>query len=188
MELTYRSLAVLAFALLMAAACGSKTSGNLALTPEPAARESAAETVDTGVSSENSPAPSNPRNVPSGSGNAVLISVIDERGLPVEQGTIEISVENQVVPQWNFAYSVDLSSVLPDGLLSLYPPSGRVPSTVSIQVVNPTGEASDTIVIGGDEFWQAVVATDLDYVAVHEFDFAKSGTTSSVVYITQPQP
>ncbi|MCH8184782.1 MAG: hypothetical protein IH862_01630 [Chloroflexi bacterium] len=133
-------------------------------------------------------APSNQRNVPSVPGNAVLISVIGEQGLPVEEGTIEISVENQVVPQWDFAYSVDLSSVLPDGLLSLFPPSGRVPSTVSIQVVTQTGEASDTLVIGGNEFWQAVVATDLDYVAVHQFDLAKSGTTSSVIYITEPQP
>lgn len=133
-------------------------------------------------------APSNQRNVPSAPGTAILISVIDEQGLPVEEGTIVISVENQVVPQWDFAYSVDLSSVLPDGLLSVSAPPGRVPATVAIQVVTPTGEASDTLVIGGNEFWQAVVATDLDYVAVHEFDLAKSGTTSSAVYITVPQP
>ena len=132
-------------------------------------------------------APSPPGNVPSVPGTAVLISVIDEQGQPVKEGTIEISVENQVVPQWDFSYALDFSALLPSGLLPLHPPSGRVPATVSIQVVTPTGEASDTLVISGNEFWEAVVATDLDYVAVHEFDLAKSGTTSNVVYTTEPQ-
>lgn len=132
-------------------------------------------------------APPNQRNVPSVPGTAVLISVIDGQGQPVEEGKIEVSVEFQDFPQWDFSYALDLSPLLAGGLLPLHPPSSDVAATVSIQVVTPAGEASDTLVIVGG-FWEAVVATDLDHVAVHQFDLAKSGTTSSVIYITEPQP
>lgn len=190
-----------ALALLGAmTACGSEASGNLALTREPAARESAAESIpaDVGLGSRSSPsampttvalsqAPAQQENTPSAPGATVLVTVVDEQGQPVEQGDVEISVEYQDNPQYNFAYAVELSSLLPSGLLPLDPPSRDVAATVSIHVVTPAGETTDTLVVSGG-FWEAVVATDLDYVAVHEFDLSKSGTTSSVAYIAEHQP
>ncbi len=117
----------------------------------------------------------------------MLVRVVDGQGQPVEEGKIKVSVEYQDNPQYSFAYTVDLSALLPGGLLPLDPPSSDIRATVSIQVVTPAGETTDTLVITGG-FWEAVVATNLEYIAVHEFDFAKSGTTSSVAYIPGPQP
>ena len=114
----------------------------------------------------------------------MLVRVVDGQGQPVEEGKIKVSVEYQDNPQYSFAYTVDLSALLPGGLLPLDPPSSDIRATVSIQVVTPAGEASDTLVVRGG-FWEAFVATDRDCVAVHEFDLAKSGTTSNVVYTTE---
>lgn len=123
--------------------------------------------------------PSGERNVPSIPGANLLISVVDEQGQTVTEGTIEISTEfpGDLV-YYNYQYSVNLSSVQ-NGLLALYPPPSHTPATVLLQVITPDGKTSDTLVIKNDEFWKAVAATERNFVASHKFDLRKSGEVTT---------
>lgn len=120
-------------------------------------------------------------NLPSIPGANLLISVTDEQGRNVNEGTIEVAVEFEGEQSYyNFNYSDNLTSVV-DGLLGLHPP-GNYPATITIQVVTPDGRKSDTLLIKNDEFWEAVEKTDKDYVGSHEFILGKSKNITYLVY------
>ncbi len=157
--------------IFLQTACGSQVSLTPASTPLP-------------VSAKQPPA----GNTPSFPGANLLISVVDGEGQPVEKGTVEVSVEHERdFAYLDFNYSVNLATLGGSGLLCVHPQSRDVSATMYLQVVSPNGDRSDTLPIRNDDFWSAV-DPDRDYVATHTFQLGKGDTTSSVVYITEPQP
>ncbi len=172
-----------AFALfLVLSACGSET----AVIPTPTAMEPftpEATAVPKPTATSTGTAPSPPGNVPLIPGANFLISVIDEQGQPVLEGTVEALIENAVFPERNFQDSFDLTS-FPDGLIPVHPTTPEhIPATLSIRVVTPDGGVSDTLVIRNDEWGLAFVDSELDFVAVHEFDLSKTGVTTNLTLV-----
>ncbi len=114
----------------------------------------------------------------------MLISVIDEQGQPVQEGTVEASFEHADRPELDFQDSFYLAA-FPDGLIPVHPTTPEhIPGTLSIRVVTPSGGVSDTLVIRNDEYGLAFVDTETGFVAVHEFDLSKTGVTTNLKLIT----
>ena len=126
-------------------------------------------------------AQSSQQNVPPVVGANLQISLVDELGQVVEEGTITVSVKYQDFLDRNYNYSLDLKS-LNDSLLPLYPPPSDILSTVTVWIITPAGKISDTLTINNIEYWNAVNATEQDYVATHQFDLNQNGTITNIVY------
>lgn len=123
-------------------------------------------------------------NTPVTPGAALLIDVVDERGEPVEEGTVEVSIEFEGdLAYYNYSYSLSLASN-PDGLMGVSPPPSRLPATISMRVVTSAGRTSDTLVIRNDEYWFAFAHTETDFVGVHEFDLSKIEVTTNIKLVT----
>ncbi len=133
-------------------------------------------TAPTSKSTDTAPSP--PRATPLIPGENLLISVIDQQGQLVQEGTVEASFEYADFPERNFQTSLDLAFF--QGLIPIYPPPEHILATVSLWVVTPDGGVSDTLVIRNDEYALAFVDSELDFVAVHEFDLSKTGVTTNL--------
>jgi hypothetical protein len=109
----------------------------------------------------------------------LFISVVDEQGQVIQEGDVERLVEYQDFPERNHMYITDLSFVLDNenGVLPLDPPPGHIPAIVSVRVVTLAGETSDTLVIKNDEYWDAMLGSNEDFIATHEFVIGKTGVT-----------
>ncbi len=186
--------------LLMQAACGSQKSPDSAATATPQQPIGTATTPpgtgqQTDGGAQNTPtageewpntvvaAPSGQENVPLVSGANLLLTVIDEQGMPVPVGVVEYSVVYTNIPGRNRTSEVKPAS-FHDGLLPVYPPPAHIPATVSLRVVTPGGRTSDTLVVRNDEYWQAFAPNEVDFVVVHEFDLSKTEQTTKLKLIT----
>ncbi len=167
--------------LLAQAACGSETTVTPTSTAmEPSTPEPTAVTEPTATSTRAAPSP--PGNVPLIPGEALLIRVIDQQGQPVQEGTVEASIEHADRPELDYGDSFSLAFF--QGLIPVSPPPDHTPGTVSLRVVTPDGGVSDTLVIRSDEYTLAFLDSELDFLAVHEFDLSKPGVTTNLKLIT----
>ena len=163
--------------LLAQIACGSEAAvvpTSTAMASPTAEATAAPEPTSTSTGA----APSPPGNVPITPGGRLLVSVIDQQGQTVQEGTVEAFTEYVDFPERNHQDSFDLAFF--QGLIPASPPPAHIPGTVSLRVVTPDGGVSDTIVIRGDEYTLAFVDSELDFVAVHEFDLSKTGQTTNL--------
>ncbi len=154
--------------LLLQTACGSQHPPTAASTPLPAP-------------------PTRPAvgNTPSFPGANLLISIVGLDGQPVEEGTLEVSIEYEGdLAYLDDSYSVDVATIS-NGLLGMHPPPTRHPATLFIQVKSPAGVVSDRLVVKNTDFWNAVDA-ERDYVAIHRFQLGKSDVTSDLAYLASP--
>ena len=177
--------------LLIQASCSSQTT--VAPTPLSASPEVNVLKTDTSNRDEeqlekNQPVAAQPVDsglgvTPPTPGANILISVIDELGQPVQEGTVKISTEYEpAFAFYNDTFTMSLQSDVVDGLLGLYPPPANYLAKISIRVMTPAGGVSDALVVDSVAFWQAVEATESDYVGVHQFDLGKTGQTTILVF------
>ena len=111
-------------------------------------------------------------------GANLLIGIVALDGQPVDEGTLEVSVEYEGdLAYLDFSYCVDLATIR-GGLLGLHPSSR---ATLFLQVVSPEGGRSDRLVVKGTDFWNAV-DPDRNYVATHTFQLGKGDMISDVAY------
>ncbi len=176
--------------LLIQTACESPAIQSLEPTSTQENSAKASPTSSVGGQSSNGedddpPPTSGQGNTPFIPGTNLLISVVDEQGRAVEEGRIEVSVKyDPEFAYYDGGYAVSLASVLnSDGLLGMYPPPTRFPARIFIQIVTPDGRRSDVLVIKNDEYWSAVEAAELTYVAIHQFDLGNGGMSTDLDYL-----
>ena len=168
---------------LILTACGSEANVDVGPTPTPTAMEPStpeATAVPQPTSTSTGTPPSPPVNVPLIPGGRLLISVIDQQGQPVQEGTVEVFIEYAEIPERNFQDSFDLAYF--QGLIPVGGAPEHISATLSIRVVTPDGRVSDTLVIRNDEY--ALALGDTEFVGVHEFDLGKTGVTTNLKLIT----
>lgn len=123
------------------------------------------------------------RNLPLIPGANILISVVDENGNQVVDGTIEASVEFEGdASYYNYSYSANLLSV-PEGLLDIHPPTSKYSAKINLHVVSSTGEKSDMLIIDNNTFWDNLHVIHPDYVAIHEFEIGEEGIITEIINI-----
>lgn len=111
----------------------------------------------------------------------ILFDIDAGLGKSSDAETIEVSVKYKEFPDWNYSYSVRISS-LQGALLAVYPPTKHIPSVVELQVKSASDRDSDILIIKNYEFWSAVGVTDNNYVGKHTFKLGKSGKTNNLTY------
>lgn len=121
--------------------------------------------------------------VPVTPGNALLFSVLGEQARTVNGMAIEISVKfDEPFGIYDFGGTRRIYSGS-NGLFSFEPPPSNTPATMFFRVVTLAGGVSDTLAINSIEYWEAIVATEADFVGVHQFDFSKTGQTTNLKLI-----
>ena len=122
--------------------------------PPPAARPSSAPeatVVPSPTATYIGTPPPSPGNVPDVPYENILISVIDELGQPVLEGTVEASIKHVEFPERNHQDSFDLASL--QGLLPLGPPPAHIPGSVTPRSATST-HTRVSIAKGSDSRWK----------------------------------